>query len=145
MSLNATNSHLDTFTQIQNTCKGVVSTIGGVFVMFHAGALTYERIYNDFIPKIKTAINALPDSAEFTELFKSDIDGLASVLCGASNYSTDYQALEILMGELLVLAEDSIPKDENGFALVLKDGGSDVIPEMLDISAKLDEIVLIIG
>jgi hypothetical protein len=148
MALNASGATAyNTFMKIQDTCKGVVISIKSVFVQYHSGALTYERIYNDFIPKIRTAINALPASEDFSESLKVDLNALASIMCGAESYIADYQALEILLDELLALAVASIPVDSNGFALVIKgaDGSSDTIPEMLEISNKLDAIYATIG
>ncbi len=148
MSLNATKpSAQNTFTQIQNTCTGITATIKGAFVTYAANKLTYAQIYNDFIPRIKTAINALPESESFTRELSADLNALAVFMCGAQDYTADFKALEILLDELLVLTESAIPKNSNGYALVLKDtkGGSDSIPEMPEIRDKLNAILAIIG
>lgn len=148
MPLNArADTAISVFTDIQNTSKGISLSVDQAFQQFHAGLLTYERIYNDFIPKVKTAINALPSSSGFSQDLETSMDALALTLCGASNYSEDYRALEILLDELLVLCKAAIPVDTEGFVLVLKDtaSGSEVIPEMLDISTKLNDIRSLIG
>lgn len=147
MALNATSSTAqNTFNQIQNTSKGIAVSIEQTFAMYHAGKLTYERIYNDFIPKIKTAINALPPSENFPVGLEASIDAYAAIASGSSTYSADYKQLEIYMDELLVLTEAAIPVDAQGYALVVKGAGvSELIPEMMDISNKLDQIVAIIG
>jgi hypothetical protein len=151
MSLNATAQNAqNTFNQIQNTCNGVVQSASQVFTMYHAGSLTYERIYNDFIPKVRTAINALPASEEFPAGLESSLDAYALIASGAESYSSDYKALEILLDELLVMAVAAVPADVDGYVKVVKisvDGSvaSDAIPEMLEISGKIDQIVTLIG
>jgi len=151
MSLNANAQNAqNTFNQIQNTCKGITHSASQVFVMYHSGSLTYERIYNDFIPKVQTAINALPPSESFPEGLEVQLDAYATLASGAASYSADYKSLEVALDELLAMAIAAVPADSDGYVKVVKiraDGtvASDAIPEMLEISGKIDQIVKLIG